>query len=329
MISNEWSINSERLNRPGREHNIIYEWEDVLSLELGLKVVNRMNLKMEFIDKVLVHLRINPLGHFQRRKAIVFKLSANTYSDWTNSSKIIPWIIDFYLPSYKYDNFFKVTSRNHVVFISSREVYELLTKHKLFDKEKYIHMPLTMPDKYRINGNEHFDKKYDLVMPGRSDSMLMSFVEHYADEHPDFTYVAREHIDGKCAYSVNNRMLGKKRIYSFNSQDAYLDLVKSGKIGLWSTRGLDFLECNGYNQVTPRLLELMTCGCHVIVRYPDNADTRYWRVNEISPSINDYESFRLRMDVCLSSEVDMKSYARYLNSHYTSNLVFEIKKYLY
>ena len=61
------------------------------------------------------------------------------------------------------------------------------------------------------------------------------------------------------------------------------------------------------------------------MRYPDNPDTRFYRLEEFSPSIGTYEEFARLADEALSEPVDLRAYAEYLESHYTSSVISSLK----
>lgn len=325
----KWSIVSERKSHPGGAHHIIYEWEDVIANKLSMPIVNVSGWGIYLlIDKVLNRIHLNLFGWLRIKKVLSFQLSASIRSSWRNSKNVIPWIIDFYIPKQEYEEFFLATKNNKIVFISSLEVYDSLSSHRMFDAQKYIHLPLSVPDKYKINVDYKFDKKYDLVMLGRSDSLLNKFVERYACEHSNFNYITRIADNTSFTYYINNHK-GKSELLKSKSHDAYLDIMKQAKVGIWSTRGLDDPKCNGYNQVTPRLFELITSGCHVLARYPKNADTAFFEIDKFCPNIENYRQFCTELEKRLTVGVDMDFYARYMDKHYTSQRVAAIKSILY
>ena len=102
------------------------------------------------------------------------------------------------------------------------------------------------------------------------------------------------------------------------SSNLYKKLYDEGIV--YSTPGIDGGETrtNGFNQITPRFLELIACGCHVIARYPSNPDTDYYEINKFCPNIEDYLQFEKRLDYCLETEVNLDNYRHYLLKHYTS-----------
>ena len=73
-----------------------------------------------------------------------------------------------------------------------------------------------------------------------------------------------------------------------------------------------------FNHVTPRFLELLAAGCHVLCRYIPNADTVHFELDKFSPSIETYVQFEKRMDEALKTPIDKEKYKNYLKKHYTS-----------
>jgi hypothetical protein len=326
-------ISSERKYNKAGAYRIVYEWEDVISKELNIEVVNSIHPFFVMIDNLLTKIDINFCGLLRYRKIIHFQMLASDKSNSYNSSAVIPWIIDFYLPKESFKNFFKATKRNKIVFISSKEVFDLLKLEELFDDKKYIHLPLSLPNKYKIDANDTvYEKKYDCVLVGRQDRLLEDFVKKYAVNHPKFTYV----------YSVkknNYKKVVKHNSYVYYSNkgviissdinnENYVNIIRSCRVGLWSTRGLEDSNANGYNQVTPRFFELLSAGCHIICRYPKNSDTDFFLINQFCENIETYESFKNKMDYALSHSVDIKNYSLYLNEHYTLTRVSQLKRYL-
>ena len=108
-----------------------------------------------------------------------------------------------------------------------------------------------------------------------------------------------------------------------------MDLMRRSRISLYSTKGMDndYTEynTNGFSQVTPRLFECMATGNHIIARYDENEDTDYFKLNSVCPHTESYESFERQMNHALEHPVDMKSYSKYLENHYTSTRVKLLK----
>jgi hypothetical protein len=155
----------------------------------------------------------------------------------------------------------------------------------------------------------------------QSSAVPTTTVKTTGSKNPNFVYVYRViEKDGFKYYNSKNEFLAYN-----NSRDFYFELMKSSRVGLYSTRGLSEPVTNGFNQVTPRFFELLTSGCHILARYPKNPDTEYFGLKEFSESIENYEQFEIQMTYALTHEVDIMKYTTYLNQHYTSRRVEQLK----
>jgi hypothetical protein len=100
-----------------------------------------------------------------------------------------------------------------------------------------------------------------------------------------------------------------------------MNLMSQSKVGLYATPGIDGdeIRTNGFSQITPRFLEYVSCGCHIIARYNENSDAKFYEIETFSPSIQTYEQFESNLDYALKNEINKTKYSNYLHKHYTSN----------
>lgn len=245
-----------------------------------------------------------------------FEMSINTkLLRRDNSKNVVPCIVDYFLSDRQLDIFEKQFCYNPIVLISSLEVYERLKS--LGTRVNVIHCPLTLPDLYKINGEEKYDKKFDCVLFGRQNKVLLEYLEQYANKHKDFTYL-KEGEQKLHYYSSNGEYVG-----CYSSRKLYIELMKNSRVLLYSTPGIDGGEkrTNGYNQVTPKFLEALACGCNIIARWKENADTLFYRLSDFSENINSYDQFEIAMDKARTQEPNMHKYSEYLKGHYTSTII--------
>ena len=304
-------------------YDLVYEWEDVLSQEWNLPIVdekhflqNRYIKLIPFVSSILQ----------TSNKSIVFEMECIASHWFSNRKKnIIPYIIDYYpqeVGMYGYKMFNMLYKVNPIVFISSAEVYEHLLSHNKKIDVNIAHVALSLPDKYRLDANDKFKKEYDLVLFGRQNPVLMDFLATYVENHPDFKYVYR----GKnwCYYTSDNLLVGE-----VNTRDKYMNLMKKARCAFYSTPGIDGeKETFGFNQITPRFLELLSCGCHIIARYADNPDAQYFEIGKFCKSVETYQQFEEKLDYARCHDVNIKNYSAYLEKHYTSVRAREIKEIL-
>lgn len=302
-------------------YDLVYEWEDEL---VGIFPHSSIYKEKEFLifgKRFLSGLYKMTGINMDRwfvggKRSFRFDMYPRLRSNPWNSPNVDVCIVDFYLTEDKLDAFYKAYDKVRCLYVSSREVYDYLQTHH--PKRKVFHMPLTLPGKYRLDKNTCIDKKYDLVMVGRQNPVLLEYLKRFEQSH-DILYVYRGAISsGHFPYYTN------KGDYVGNivSRADYFNLMRQGKIALYSTPGMDGGEkhTHGFSQVTPRFLEEISCGCHVIARYVDNSDTDFFELGKMTTKVDTYEEFEKAMLAAMETRVDLECYSNYLDRHYTSCL---------
>lgn len=321
----KFQIKTKRKKENWPSFDLIYEWEDIFASNLNISYCDNTKVE-EFFNKVIGIIGINPLNYFSNNKNLflLFEMFSRLRNSIHNRKNVIPYIIDFYVSKSEIRNFYKAYSHCPFLLISSFEAYCFL-KENNFPKQIY-HLPLSLSDKYKVKKQSQFDKSYDCVMFGRQNLVLVEFVKKYSEKHPDFVYVYRNLENGIFNYYTSTQQY----LGDINSREGYLNLIQQSKVALYSTPGIDGDEkrVKGFNQVTPRFLESIACGCHIIARYKENPDTEFYELEKFSTNINTYEEFEKVMDKALSSRVNMEMYADYLEKHYTSKRVVLLKEIL-
>jgi glycosyltransferase involved in cell wall biosynthesis len=291
-------------------YDLVYEWEDVLKKEFNCKYSFDKNMRNAWWAYHIYGFQ-NLIT--TTKNSFVFEMVPENAAGH-NKKNIVPLIIDFYLKEEQLPCFYKKYCNNKIVFISNKEVLSYL---KLNDCPLNIaHLGLSISDKYAINSFTRFEKKYDVALIGRQNVVLKKWIEKYADTHPSFVYVFGVRNSNQLNHYTNKGEF----IGNVEKRADFIQLMKACRIGIYATPGTDGGEArtHGFNQVTPRFLEYIACGCHVIARYPKNDDTDYYELPSMAPNINSYEEFESAVDKARTSEVDMDKYARYLQKHYTS-----------
>lgn len=230
----------------------------------------------------------------------------------------VPWIIDWFLPDTAVRSFLEATEACPYVLISSREAYEHLIKYG-GDPSKYLHLPLSLPDRYRLDPKAAMHKDIDLALVGRPTSVLLDFARRYVTSHPGLRVVVKgaKRNGHPWVYDLDGTPVA-----DIDSREDYLALLRRCRLFLYSTPGMDDGKpTEGFSQVTPRFLESLACGCLPLMRYPDNPDTRFYDLASFGPSIDTYEQFEAAADRALSAPADLNAIAQYLEPHYTSSVV--------
>lgn len=317
------------------EHNpswdIVYEWENEIktSLSLNFFFEHIHLLNSRFVQKLGRKIPVVKRLVQVNKNAFAFEMSECRMHDFNNKRNIIPCIIDCYISNeFELNRFIKSFCKNKAVLVTNRQIFCLLQRHSL--PFKVFHFPLSLPSKYKFCDIPLSDRQYDMAIVGRPNPVLLSFVEKYVKNHPEFVYVFHKREDGKQVYYSSK---GEK-IGALDTREKYFNLLKNSKMGIYSTSGMDndkksydncSIDTGVFHQVTPRFLELISCGCHVIARYEDNEDTEYYQMKLITESCNSYNDFETKVSYALSNPIDKEMFSQYLMMHYTSARINQLK----
>lgn len=303
---------------------IVYEWEEELAKILHADIVNEYKNYKFYKSAILrlIHLISYRFKHKQKNtlnvyfemvpKKIIRKGPFHFNINPLNNKSCIPIFIDCIIDENKLEDFYLSYSRCPMLLISDKNIYDLLIKKKY--PCKIYHFPLSLPDKYKLNTQINYNKTYDAIMIGRKNSVFMEWINRYSLNNSDFIYLYQTKGEDGELYYIDNK---GNIIGNFHTREQYIDLIRKTKISFYSTPGID----NGkkIDPVTPRLFELMSAQCNLIVRYSDNADTIFFELGKIFKSINNYEDFEKQMNIFLTSKDYPKSvYEEFLSKNYTS-----------
>lgn len=308
---------------------IVYEWEDEISEKLKVPLAKspynaRRSFKgflQRYARKLLNRdLTSNSAKGKDAEKFLYFEMRPRDYHSFSNTNPSIPIIIDFWKRDQveEFKNYYKDCSH---LLITSLEVLTFLKKNNF--PGKLVHFPMSLPDKYKITSSQKFDKKFDVILAGRTNPVLLKYFEKYKEKNPHVEFVYREEKNGEFSYFSNKRGL----LGDFESRQAYNHLLSMAKVALYSTPGMDDNKgrTGGFNPVTPRLFEILAAGCEVIMRYPENEETKFFELATLAAPALSYEQFEQQMHDALHSPAPIKRNALYLQQHYTSKRLEIIK----
>lgn len=326
-------ILTERKDWYWRSAQIVTEWEDVLSKKMNIPVYEVKKI-FHFFFKFLNKFRLGWLFLWIdslrpiRAYYLYFDMLATTTFQFASVKNIIPIIIDFWLQKSELKEFYKNHANCKLILVSSKEVYDFLKENKC--PLSIIHFPLSLPDKYISSDLVNYVKTIDFLFAGRKDPIFWDYIKCYEKENPDIEYVYQE-LEGRIPHYISNKR--GKLTEDYYSREGYTKLLRSAKIAFYTTPGNDPSKeaANGFNQVTPRFLELLSSGCLIMGRYPDNPDVDYYQLNKICPKVNSYQDFK-RIVVLFSEGNFVKEqtsmYYSYLLTHSTSARVVLLEKIL-
>lgn len=308
-------INSHR-NYGHPSLQIVKEWEDVFANSLNAEIICERRLFRNPISEVLPKFYA-----LKTRNALTFEflMKASEEYRYKNFANYLPCVIDFFLDTEDELRLFeKRHNNNKIVFISSKEAYDYLKEHEC--RLNIEHLPLSLPNKYSIDPTTKYNKEYDFVLVGRQNPILRDWLEVYEKKHGDLCYVSEGEI--KYTYYTNRGEF----VGSVKSREDYISLIRKSRIAIYSTPSMDASRetAKGFNQVTPKFLEYIASGCHIIARYPHNSDTDFYELDTFAINCQSYDEFERCVDNARITNVDMNIYSKYLSKHYTSNRVKDL-----
>lgn len=311
---------------------IVYEWEDILCKGLGMELAHisdydfAIEIACRFINKTFhTSLGVKKKNKNKLAKALFFEMSTTKYDGFLNQKDVICCVIDYFVPQEEFLTFAKKHNKAELLLISSREVYEYLLQKKC--PLNLAHFPLSISDQWMFN-EKKYEKMYDIVLTGRLNRVLFNWLIQYVQLHSDTKILV---ADARLKTQIQELLGGKDyqiTVKVANSRKQYMSNLQAGKVMLYATPGMDEgkKRTNGWNQVTPRFLEGIAAQCHVIMRYEDNADTRWYCLSMFSESCDSYEKFSMLMEKYLAEEIDYDRYQIYLRNHLTSKRVALLKE---
>lgn len=334
-------IISKRKLNPQTYWQIVYEWEDVfaeilesplLDMKKGVNDVFRNYIIRNWFS--LLNYLYLPLFKITRSSVpnnglyLYFQMNINNALHFSpfKKRKLVPYIIDSFFTEKDLPAIYRKYRYCPLVLISSLEVYNYL-KSKNCPLNLHF-LPLSLSDRYRNKENVRYKKKYDAVAAGRPNPELHFYMEQYVKENPSFEYISCRIVpnnNNDNIYEYYSNKKGKINV-DFSSRESYLQFLKDGKISFYTTPGVsDANKTKGFNPVTPRYLEMLSCQNQIVAIYPDTEETRYFGLDKICPSINSYTEFKSRIEKYMHEEADIELYGQILDKHYTSQCAYELK----
>lgn len=286
--------------------DLVYAWEDSFARNLGIPLRARNRMAEALVRRMPGKPSLPVRGNLLLMEMEPY-VGRNVY----NRNNVVPYWVDFFLHEDTLPALVRSYNACPFIFVSSREVFEFLENRGT--SLPIRHLPLSLPDCFLDGGKE--EKVFDLVMMGRPNEVLAGFFRQYVASH-DCTYAWRKQENGRYRYyDQSGTCLG-----DMDTHEKYLSLMRKGRVGIYATPGTDSGSGRtaGFSPVTPRFLEYLSAGCHPVMRYKANADTAFYGLDSICPSVESYEEFETRVDSFLDRPADTDTYREYLSGHLTS-----------
>lgn len=294
---------------------ILKDWENELSLRLNIPIRKETKLSRYLKFRAESHGFGALYNSFVSRKdlGLRFIMTARSYKSVFVTQNTIPVIIDFWLEEKDLPGFYECYKDCPVVLISSMDVFEFLKNNNC--PLPIEHWPLSYPDKYGLSLTR-YKKKYDFCLLGRPNPFFIRLLDEYSSQHPQFSYVKSRGSSEDREYITNRGdYIGKD-----TGRSSYINMIQSTKVTCYSTPGIDEAKSstNRFNQVTPRLFEMLCNGCMVIGHYPNTPDVKWYELSKYIPNVNNYGEFEAVLDHFLNTNFDYELISEFVRKHYTS-----------
>lgn len=320
------AIQSQRAYTNYPSFKIVYEWEDILAKGLNVPIQQESGFKFKIFRRFENNGLVELYHSFvpKRDLKLRFVMQAKSEKQCVLDCNTIPVIIDFWLEEKDLEGFYAAYKHCPLVLVTSAEVVEFLKKNNC--PLPIEHWPLSYPDIYKMDVEDMKEKIYDFCIFGRPNPFFIRLLDEYCTKHPDFTYIHSEGTEKNRSFVDHTG----KVVMVDTGRQSYLDMIGKTKISCYTTPGIDESKkiTGRFNQVTPRLFEMLTNGCSVIGHYPDNADTRYYKLSSIIPNVDNYDEFERALDALRAKPLDFSDIATYMKKHYTSTRVAMLKEIL-
>ncbi len=315
------------MNSPRPSWKIVREWDEIISESLNLKLKSETKLsrfvKFNILDSYGLSHIYNSLKPKSSHLSLHFVMTAETSESVFVDKNTIPVIIDFWLEDDQLDDFFETYKNCPLVIVTNREVYELLK-----DRECPLnveHWGLSYPDIYKMNIDASM-KEYEFCVFGRPNPFFLRMLNQYCEEYQDFEYITNNGDINNREYRTNKgRFIAKD-----TGRASYMDMIRKTKISCYTTPGLDESKSDTcrFNQVTPRLFEMLSNGCSVIGHYPDSADVQWYNIDNIVPNVDNYEDFKRILNELRIKPIPFDRIKMFMERIYTSTRAKELEAIL-
>lgn len=309
---------------------IVWEWENEILAHCKYKLHSPKKYKVASPDNRYDRIirGANLLGYpfFRRGYTLSLELTAYPIRPAEFPRDTIPWYIDYFLSHEGSKSFVNSLDRVPFALVSSREVYETIVSIDRDATKKVRHLGLSLPNIWMPKDiSEWANKDYDLILMGRLPDVFSKYLSIFLEKYPETKVGLKRIENGHFNYYSSSDP--SKLIGSADTRAQYMSLMKRSKAFLYSTPGIENpSRTAGFNQVTPRFLEALSCGCHPVMMYTDNADTRYYRLSDFGPSIESYEQFERELLKAIENPMDFEKTINYLNGHTTSARMEELNE---
>ena len=296
-------------------NQIMYEWEDDISNHYRIKIKKPNPISYYtsvLLDKCdMFHIFTRCIRQ-QNKNNYAFLMFPFAYRYFCPYS-IIPIFLDTF--EKYYDQIQTAIKDIDIAIFTNYEMY--ISQKAVFPEKNIFYLPLGMAQKWVSNNMP--DKKIDVVQTGRYNPLLHEWMLRYCERNPSIEYVYRDSLESQEYYSTQ-----KGKIGYFSTREEYMALLRSAKVSLVSTPGVDDKSRTGnYDFFTPRFYESACSFCQMIGRYPNNQEAKYLGIEDVCENVENYEEFESKLKKALDTELDKEKYINFTKKNMFLNRLEE------
>lgn len=301
------SIITTRFSNLWPTWQMVHEWEDIFADELGA------GLKPVSERCMVTDPEYGPLSY-----DLMFLQLADELAYYEGNRRLIPIVMDLWGDDF--DRFQQRAAAFPLVYLTSLQAYREMMGRGV-DNVRYL--PFSVADRYL--SWELSDKDIDIIHFGRRNPLLEGYMARLLERYPQIHYVTTDpDEEGKKVFIHSNRygVLGES-----DSRDRFMHVLARSRISLVSTVGMDgSRSTGGIDPVSPRFLESMAAGCHLVGRIPENSEFAQLGVAPFCHHVNSYEEFETKiLELLAGKGPDLEAYRRCLERHLTSLRVAQVR----
>lgn len=280
---------------------MVHEWEDILAKILAVPI-------RAFGETCMLP---DPYC-LQNNYDLLFLQLASELRYYEENRQLIPIVMDLWRDDFS--DFLTIAPRFRLIFVTNLQAYEELSPR--LSNLRYL--PFSLADQY-LNLPVP-TKDIDIIQYGRRNPLLDQFMDQLLVNHPEIHYVTTDSFDQGKTIHIHSNTCGD--MGESDSRRTFMTLLDRCKISLVSTVGMDGSRATGgIDPVSPRFLESMAAGCHLVGRIPDNKEFRTTGIAEVCHHVTSYQQFEQLVCTLLSqSDPPSSTYHLILQERLTSAL---------
>lgn len=280
---------------------MVHEWEDVLATVLAAP--------------------LRPIGEtcmlpdpdcLPGNYDLLFLQLAGELRYYADNPQLIPIVMDLWRDDFP--EFLLLAPCFKLIFVTSLQAFQELSPHL----PQLHYLPFSLADQHLNRPLAARD--IDIIHYGRRNPLLEKHMVRLLTERPELHYVTTEAFDAEQKVRIYSNMQGS--LGESDSRTTFMSLLDRSKISLVSTVGMDgSRQTGGIDPISPRFLESMAAGCHLVGRIPENLEFRNDAISGCCHAVDSYENFKTTVLSLLATTDAQPDYRQLLCERLTSSLV--------